>query len=104
MWVVVEIGKKQYLAKKGDLLKVQRLKAEGEIVLDKVLLLVDEQEVSVGAPYLSNVKVKAEIIGEKKGDKVRVYKFRRRKKYQKEQGHRQIYTHLKISDITASKK
>jgi large subunit ribosomal protein L21 len=104
MWTVVEISKKQYIAKKGDVLEVERLKGEGEITLDKVLLLADGENVSIGTPYLSNVEVKAEVKEEKKGKKIRVFKFKRRKKYQKEQGHRQIYTLLKISDIITSKK
>ncbi|UCD14937.1 MAG: 50S ribosomal protein L21 [Candidatus Omnitrophota bacterium] len=104
MWTVVEIGKKQYIAKKGDVLEVERLKNKGKIVFDKVLLLADGKNVSVGTPYLDKVKVKAEVKEEKKGKKVRVFKFKRRKKYQKEQGHRQIKTLLKISDIVAPKK
>ena len=100
MWAVVEIGKKQYLVKKGDTLEVERLKEkEGEIVFDKVLLLVDKKKVSVGQPYLKKAKVKAKIQGEKKGEKVIVYKYKRRKKYRKKQGHRQIHTYLKISGI-----
>ncbi|MBU1121459.1 MAG: 50S ribosomal protein L21 [Candidatus Omnitrophota bacterium] len=104
MWTVVEIGKKQYIAKKGDILEVERLEGEDSIVFDKVLLLVDDQNISVGTPYLENVQVTAEITSEKKSKKVRVFKFKRRKKYQKEQGHRQIKTLLKISDIVTSKK
>lgn len=104
MWVVVEISKKQYIAKKDSILEVERLREEGSIVLDKVLLLADDKNISVGTPYLDNVKVKAEVKEEKKARKVRVFKFKRRKKYQKEQGHRQIKTLLKISDIVTSQK
>lgn len=104
MWTVVEIGKKQYFAKKGEQLEVQRLKEKGDVVFDKVLLFVDGEDIRVGAPYVENVKVQAQILEEKKGEKVTVFKFKRRKKYQKKQGHRQIYTLLKISDIVASKK
>ena len=106
MWAIVEIAKKQYLVKKGDILAVERLKAkEGEeIIFDKVLLLVTDKKVSVGTPYVDKVKIKAKIKEEKKAKKVIVYKSKRRKKYRKKQGHRQIYTYLEISDIATSKK
>jgi large subunit ribosomal protein L21 len=100
MWVVFESKKKQYLAKKDEVLKVERLEQkEGEIIIDKVLLLADDDKISVGAPYLDNVKVKAVIQGEKKDDKVLSYKFRRRKKSRRIRGHRQIHTVIKIAEI-----
>lgn len=103
MWAVVEIGKKQYMVEKGNALAVERLKEkEGEVFFDKVLLLVDGEKISVGKPYLDNVKVKAEIKEEKKDRKVLIYKYKRRKKYRKKQGHRQIHTILNISDIIPS--
>jgi large subunit ribosomal protein L21 len=103
MLAVVEIGKKQYLVKKGDELQVQRLKEqEGKVTFDKVLLLSDEKKTKIGTPYLEKARVEAEIQGEVKGKKVIVYKVKRRKKYRKKQGHRQIYTTLKITRITAS--
>ncbi len=103
MLAVVEIGKKQFLVKKGDCLKAPRLKEkEGKIALDKVLLLADDKKVSIGRPYLEKAKVEAEIQGEKKAKKVIVYKYKRRKKYRKKQGHRQIHTILKITRIVAS--
>ncbi len=104
MWAVIEIGKKQYIVSKGDLLEVERLKAqEGEeLDFDKVLLLVDKKKVKVGTPYVAKATVKAKVQGEKKGKKVIVYKYKRRKKYRRTQGHRQNYTILKISSITAT--
>lgn len=103
MLAVVEIGKKQYLVQKGGALKVQRLKEkEGKVVFDRVLLLADDKKVKVGTPYIEKARVEAEIEGEKKDKKVIVYKFKRRKKYRKKQGHRQIYTSLKITRIVAS--
>lgn len=102
MWAVVEIGKKQYKVQKGDKLSVERLKAEGDITFDDVLLLCKNKKVEVGAPYVKGAKVKAVIIEEKKQDKIIVYKWKRRKKYRRTQGHRQIETYLKISDIIAS--
>jgi large subunit ribosomal protein L21 len=103
MLAVVEIGKKQYLVNKGDTLKVQRLKEkEGKIVFDKVLVLADEKKVKIGTPYIEKAKVEAEVLGEHKAEKVIVYKYNRRKKYRKKQGHRQIYTTLKIIRVVAS--
>jgi large subunit ribosomal protein L21 len=100
MWAIVEIGKKQYKVKEGDILQVERLKGENSLIFDKVLVFSGENNVKFGTPYIEGVKVKAEIVEEKKGDKVIIYKFRRRKKYRKKTGHRQIYTFLKISQIT----
>lgn len=103
MLAVVEIGKKQYIVKKGDTLDVQRLKLkEGKINFDRVLILADDKNVKIGTPYLEKAKVEAKIEGEKKSKKIIVYKCKRRKKYRKKQGHRQIYTTLKITRIVAS--
>ena len=103
MLAVVEIGKKQYFVKKGDTLEVQKIKEqEGKITLEKVLLLADEKKVKIGAPYLEKARVEAQIEGEKKAKKVIVYKYKRRKKYRKKQGHRQSYTILKITRIVAT--
>lgn len=104
MWAVVEIAKKQYVVRKGDVLAVERLSGEGDIVFDKVLLRqTDSGQAEIGTPYVKGLKVKAKIIQEEKADKVTVYKYKRRKKYRKKTGHRQILTLLKISDIVKSK-
>jgi large subunit ribosomal protein L21 len=103
MWAVVEIAKKQYFVEKDSFLKVEKLdKEKGDVIFDKVLLVADGDNIKVGKPYISGAKVKAEIIGEQKGDKVISFTYRRRKKSRRIRGHRQIYTHLKISDITIS--
>lgn len=103
MLAVVEINNKQYLVKKGDTLKVQRLAAkEGKITFDKVLLLSDEKKTTIGTPYIEKAHVEAEIQGEAKAPKIIVYKYKRRKKYRKTHGHRQIYTSLKITRVAAS--
>jgi large subunit ribosomal protein L21 len=100
MFAVVEIAKKQYIVQTGDLLDVQKLKdPAGEIIFDKVLLVANQDKVSIGTPYLSGAKIKATIEGQRKGKKVIVYKYKRRKKYRKKQGHRQKYTTIKITDI-----
>ena len=100
MWAIVEIGKKQYKVKEGDILKVERIKnASKEMVVDKVLFSCENEKIEVGMPYLKNWQVKTEICGEGKEKKIIVYKYKRRKKYRKKQGHRQIYTLLKICNI-----
>jgi large subunit ribosomal protein L21 len=100
MWAVVEIAKKQYKVSEGDILKVERLPAQKSIVFDKVLIYCKGKKVEIGTPYLSGIKVKGEILGEAKDKKVIVYKYKRRKKYRKKAGHRQIHTRLKISKIS----
>ncbi|MDD4955775.1 MAG: 50S ribosomal protein L21 [Candidatus Omnitrophica bacterium] len=102
MFAIVEIGKKQYFVEKGHTYKVERLsQKEGEITLDKVLLVAGDK-VDLGLPYVKGATVKAQINGEQKGVKVLSYKYRRRKKSRRIRGHRQIYTLLKISDIIVS--
>ncbi len=100
MLAIVEIAKKQYLVKKGDQIKVERLKEKkGKISFDKVLLLSDDKKTEVGAPYVEKAHVEAEIQGEAKAKKVVIFKAKRRKKYRRKQGHRQIYTNLAITRI-----
>jgi len=104
MWAIVEIGKKQYKVTKGETIAVQRLaKAKGKITFDKVLVVSKNKTIEFGTPYLKNAKISADIVEEKKEKKVLIYKYNRRKKYRRTQGHRQILTHLKISDIATAK-
>ncbi len=103
MWAIIEIGAKQYKVKKGDILEVEKIKQESPLLIDKVLLLASDGKVLIGQPYLDKVKVKAEILEEVKGEKIIIYKFKRRKKYRRKKGHRQIYTRLKILDILVEK-
>ncbi len=107
MWAIVEIGKKQYKVEKDDSISVERLSIpDGEegskVILDKVLLLYKNENVRIGTPYVENAKVEASILGEGKTKKVVVYKYKRREKYRRKQGHRQILTRLKISNIVES--
>jgi len=103
MLAVVEINKKQYLVEKGDTLQVQRLKDQKDkATFDKVLLLADAKKIKIGTPYVDKAKVEAQIMEEKKGKKVIVYKYKRRKKYRIKRGHRQIYTAIKITRIATS--
>lgn len=103
MFAVVEIAKKQYIIREGDILDVQKLKQDSQnISFDRVLLFADKDRVGVGEPYLEGAKVEAEVAGQKKGKKVIVYKCKKRKKYRKKQGHRQNYTTVKITGISVN--
>lgn len=101
MYAIVEIAGKQYKLSEGDLINVDKLNQEGpEVNFDKVLLLVKENDVKVGTPVLNNVKVIAEIVEkEVKGEKVIVYKFKRRKNFRRKKGHRQKFTKIRIKKI-----
>ncbi len=100
MYAIVEISGKQYKIEKDAIVNVDRLKnAEKDLVLDKVLLYSNEGEVKIGQPYLQNVKVKAEVLGEVKGNKVFGIKFKKRKNYTRTIGHRAQYSQLKINEV-----
>lgn len=99
MWTIIEIGSKQYKVKEGDALEVERIQNESSFTLNKVLVFCGKNEVKFGTPYLNNIEVKIDVLEEKKGEKIIVYKCKRRKKYRVKKGHRQIYTRLKISQI-----
>ncbi len=101
MYAVIETGGQQHRVTPGETIKVQRLASESgtEISIDKVLVVSKDDHVQVGKPYIENAAVKAEVVGERKDAKVIVYKQKPRKGYRKLNGHRQIYTLLKIKDI-----
>lgn len=101
MYAIVEIAGKQYKFSEGDVLNVDKLNISGnEAIFDKVLLLVNENDIKIGTPTLNNVKVTAEIVDkEVKGDKVVVFKFKRRKNFRRKKGHREKFTKIKIKKI-----
>jgi large subunit ribosomal protein L21 len=102
MYAVVKTGGKQYRVAPGEKLKVEQIPADvgAEVILDQVLMAVGEGDsVRLGAPTLSGVTVKATVLAHGRHDKVRIFKMRRRKHYQKHQGHRQGYTELRIDGI-----
>ncbi|MDH5357706.1 MAG: 50S ribosomal protein L21 [Gammaproteobacteria bacterium] len=103
MYAIVATGGKQYRVKEGETLRVEKLSAEaGDTVeLDKVLLVGEGADVKVGAPYLDGAKVTAKVAANGRGDKVKIIKFRRRKHHRKQMGHRQSYTEIEITGITA---
>jgi large subunit ribosomal protein L21 len=103
MYAVIKTGGKQYRVAAGEKLKVEKLAADvgAEIALDQVLMIGDGEAVHVGKPVLAGASVKATIVGHGLGDKVRIFKMRRRKHYRKSQGHRQPYTEIQITGISA---
>jgi large subunit ribosomal protein L21 len=103
MYAIVEITGKQYKVEKDATINVDRIKdlQAGELKIDKVLLYSGDGTVQIGQPYLKNVTVKAEVLGEFKGRKVRGIKFKRRKNYTRTMGHRHAYTKIKIKDLVA---
>ncbi|HVZ43302.1 MAG TPA: 50S ribosomal protein L21 [Ramlibacter sp.] len=101
MYAVIKTGGKQYRVASGDKIKVEQIAADigQEITFDQVLAVGNGSDLKVGAPLVSGVTVKATIVAQGKHDKVRIFKMRRRKHYQKHQGHRQSFTELQIGAI-----
>jgi large subunit ribosomal protein L21 len=102
VFAVVETGSKQYRVKPGQLIKVDLLDGEkdAEIRLEKVLMISDEAgEVTIGRPVLSGATVRATIVEQGRGEKIRVFKFKSKKRYRKTIGHRSFLTTLKIEEI-----
>ena len=102
MYAVVKTGGKQYRITPGEKVKVEQIAADvgSEVVLDQVLMVGEGDSVRLGQPTLAGATVKATVVSQGRGDKVEIFKMRRRKHYQKHQGHRQGYTELKIDSIT----
>lgn len=103
MYAVVETGGKQYRVAPGTVIAVERLPgAVGEVVeLSRILLVGEGEEVRVGSPLVPGAKVRAKILGQMRGPKVTVFKFRRREKYRRKTGHRQGLTRLRVEEIVA---
>jgi large subunit ribosomal protein L21 len=103
MYAVIKSGGKQYRVREGQTLKLEKLEmATGDSLdFDQVLMVADGDDVKVGAPLLNGAKVSAEIVSHGRGEKVRIIKFRRRKHSMRRQGHRQWYTEVKITGISA---
>ena len=103
MYAVIKTGGKQYRVAAGEKLKIEQIPADigSEIVLDQVLMIADGDNVYDGPALVSGASVKATVAGPGRADKVRIFKMRRRKHYRKTQGHRQNYTEIQITGISA---
>jgi large subunit ribosomal protein L21 len=102
MYAVIKTGGKQYRVTSGDKLKIEMLPVDvgSEVTFDQVLMVGGDGEMQMGAPLLSGASVKATVLAQGRGDKIRIFKMRRRKHYRKSQGHRQHYTEVQISNIS----
>ena len=101
MYAIIRSGGKQYRVKSGEQVRVEALAAEvgSTVSLEEVLLVGTGDGVKVGAPLVSGAKVSATVVSHGRGDKVKIFKMRRRKHYQKTQGHRQNYTEIRVDAI-----
>ena len=103
MYAVIKTGGKQYKVVAGEKIKVEQIAVDvgQEIVIDQVLAVGSGVDLTVGSPLVAGASVKATVVAQGKHDKVLIFKMRRRKHYRKSQGHRQTYTELQISAVTA---
>jgi len=103
MYAVFKSGGKQYRVQEGEVVRLEKIEvATGENVdFNEVLLVANGEDVKVGAPVVDGAKVTAEVVGQVRGDKIKIVKFRRRKHSRKQQGHRQWHTDVKITGIHA---
>jgi large subunit ribosomal protein L21 len=103
MYAVIKTGGKQYRVAQGETLKIETVAGDvgSAVVLDKVLMVGEGDKVTVGKPLVNGASVQATIVSHGRGDKVKIFKMRRRKHYQKRQGHRQNYTEIRIDGISA---
>ena len=101
MYAVIKSGGKQYKVAAGEKLKIEQIPTQvGEkISLDQVLMVSQGDKVSVGSPLVNGAVVSATVLGHGRSDKVKIFKMRRRKHYQKRQGHRQNFTEVMIDEI-----
>ena len=103
MYAVIRAGSKQFKVAAGEKIKIEQIAAEvgQEIVIDQVLAIGDGADLKVGSPLLSGASVKATVLSHGRHDKVRIFKMRRRKHFQRHGGHRQEYTEVQIGAMSA---
>jgi large subunit ribosomal protein L21 len=103
MFAVVAAGGKQYKVAEGDVLRIEKVDGSvGDTVsFDKVLLVADGEALTIGQPVVENASVNARILEQDRAKKIIVFKYKRRKRYRRTQGHRQFYTAVKIENISA---
>ena len=103
MYAVIKTGGKQYKVAAGEKIKVEQIAADvgQEVVIDQVLAVGNGADLQVGSPLVAGASVKATVLAQGKHDKVHIFKMRRRKHYRKSQGHRQTFTELQITAVSA---
>ena len=106
MYAVIESGGKQHRVVEGEILQLDKLDAVAgdKVKFDKILLVGEGESVKIGTPYVDGTQVEAEVTRQGRADKVKIIKFRRRKHSQKKQGHRQVFTEVKITGIKTKAK
>src|SRR5574340_1296047 len=102
MYAVIKTGGKQYRVAPGEKLKIEQIPADvgAQVSFDQVLMVGEGEAVKIGAPLVAGASVAATVLAQGRGDKIKIFKMRRRKHYQKHQGHRQGYTELRIDALT----
>ncbi|HTX54986.1 MAG TPA: 50S ribosomal protein L21 [Candidatus Baltobacteraceae bacterium] len=103
MYAIIESGGKQYRVEPGAVLALERLAGEvgSQVSLDRVLLVADGDNVRIGKPTVAGARVTSEIVAHERGEKIDVFKFKKRKKYRRKTGHRQELTRVRIAEILA---
>jgi large subunit ribosomal protein L21 len=103
MYAVVNTGGKQYKVQKGETLRIEKIPGEvgSSVTFDKVLMVADGENIRVGQPVLENVAVQAQIVEQDKAKKILIFKYKRRKRYRRKNGHRQPFTAIRIDGINA---
>jgi len=103
MYAVVSSGGKQYKVHEGEILRVEKISGNigDKVSFDKILMYSDGENVRIGRPVLDDVMVRGQIVEHGKNKKIIVFKYKRRKRYRRKQGHRQQYTAIKIENIEA---
>lgn len=101
MYAVVNTGGKQYKVQKGETLRIEKIPGEvgTQVTFDKVLMVADGENVRVGQPLLEKAAVQASIVEQDRAKKIIIFKYKRRKRYRRKQGHRQPYTAIRIDGI-----
>ena len=101
MYAVVNTGGKQYKVQKGETLRIEKIPGEvgSSVTFDKVLMVADGENIRVGQPVLENVVVQAQIVEQDKAKKILIFKYKRRKRYRRKNGHRQPFTAIRIDGI-----
>ena len=101
-FAVIKTGGKQYKVSEGDVLSVEKLEhKEDKILFDQVLLIAKDEDIKVGKPLVSGAKVEAKVIDEGKGKKKMVFRYKNKTRRRKKKGHRQLYTKVQITKISA---
>ena len=104
MYAIMNTGGKQYKIQEGQILRIEKIDGDvgAEVAFENVLMFSDGENVTIGQPTLENVLVKAKIVEQDKSKKILVFKYKKRKRYRRKQGHRQPYTAVQIGKIEMS--